>query len=169
MKHKLTMGPVAVPKADTVPKFWNMASISDEEGEITLYGDVMSQQPIDWWTGEPEPGLYITPEGFMEDLAAVRDKGRITVRLNSCGGDLYTGIAIHNALKSLPGQVNVVGHCGQRGQRDHVRRRYRDGVPRIPSDDSWRERVSVGYRKYPGHETADEKHGCQRTGGGGNL
>lgn len=108
MKHKLTMGPVAVPKADTVPKFWNMASISDEEGEITLYGDVMSQQPIDWWTGEPEPGLYITPEGFMEDLAAVRDKGRITVRLNSCGGDLYTGIAIHNALKSLPGQVNVV-------------------------------------------------------------
>ena len=34
--------------------------------------------------------LYITPEGFMEDLAAVKDKAHITVKLNSCGGDLYT-------------------------------------------------------------------------------
>lgn len=98
---------VANPTA-TVPKFWNMASVSDSEGEITLYGDVVSQQPVDWWTGEPEPGLYITPEGFMEDLAAVKDKSKITVKLNSCGGDLYTGIAIHNALKALSGEVNVV-------------------------------------------------------------
>lgn len=44
----------------------------------------------------------------MEDLAAVKDKSRITVKLNSCGGDLYTGIAIHNALKALSGEVNVV-------------------------------------------------------------
>lgn len=108
MKHKLIMGPSAIPEADAVPKFWNMASINDEEGEITLYGDVVSQQPVDWWAGEPEPGLYITPEGFMEDLAAVRNKSRITVKLNSCGGDLYTGIAIHNALKSLSGQVNII-------------------------------------------------------------
>lgn len=108
MKANIRMGPAAAQKAATAPKFWNVASVSDDEGEITLYGDVMSQQPIDWWTGEPEPGLYITPEGFMEDLAAVRDKAHITVKLNSCGGDLYTGIAIHNALKALSGEVNVV-------------------------------------------------------------
>lgn len=106
----LRMGPAAAaaPQPATAPKFWNMAATGDDEGEITLYGDVMSQQPVDWWTGEPEPGLYITPEGFMEDLAAVKDKAHITVKLNSCGGDLYTGIAIHNALKALPGEVNVV-------------------------------------------------------------
>ena len=107
-KIKYLMGPAAAQKPAAVPKFWNVASISDDEGEITLYGDVMSQQPVDWWTGEPEPGLYITPEGFMEDLAAVKDKSKITVKLNSCGGDLYTGIAIHNALKDLSGEVNVV-------------------------------------------------------------
>ena len=93
-KHSgLIMGPAAAPQAPAATKFWNMASTGDDEGEITLYGDVMSQQPVDWWTGEPEPGLFITPEGFMEDLAAVKDKGHITVKLNSCGGDLYTGIA----------------------------------------------------------------------------
>lgn len=106
--HSFRMGPAVAQKPAAAPKFWNMTSVSDDEGEITLYGDVMSQQPVDWWTGEPEPGLYITPEGFMEDLAAVKDKSRITVKLNSCGGDLYTGIAIHNALKALSGEVNVV-------------------------------------------------------------
>lgn len=106
--HSFRMGPAVAQKPAAAPKFWNMASVSDDEGEITLYGDVTSQQPVDWWTGEPEPGLYITPEGFMEDLAAVKDKSRITVKLNSCGGDLYTGIAIHNALKALSGEVNVV-------------------------------------------------------------
>ena len=108
--HNFRMGSapaVARPPAN-VPKFWNMASINDNAGEITLYGDVLSQQPVDWWTGEPAPGLFITPEGFMEDLAAVKDKGKITVKLNSCGGDLYTGIAIHNALKALSGEVKVV-------------------------------------------------------------
>lgn len=105
------MGPASAPAAAptaTATKFWNVATVGDDEAEITLYGDVMSRQPTDWWTGEPEPGLYITPEGFMEDLAAVKDKGHITVKLNSCGGDLYTGIAIHNALKALSGEVNVV-------------------------------------------------------------
>lgn len=108
--HNFLMGPApaVVQQPATAPRFWNVASLSEDEGEITLYGDVCSQQPIDWWTGEPEPGLFITPEGFMEDLAAVKDKKKITVKLNSGGGDLFTGIAIHNALKDLSGEVNVV-------------------------------------------------------------
>ena len=89
-------------------KFWNVANVSTDEAEITMYGDVCSSQPVDWWTGEPLPGLFITPEGFLEDLAAIRGKSKITVKLNSCGGDLYTGIAIHNALKGLTGHKTVV-------------------------------------------------------------
>ena len=106
-KHNYHMGPAA-PQTATAQKFWNVATVGEDEGEITLYGDVASRQPVDFWTGKPEPGLFITPEGFMEDLAAVKDKARITVKLNSCGGDLYTGIAIHNALKALSGTVNIV-------------------------------------------------------------
>ena len=109
-KYRLRMGPAAAaaPPMATTPRFWNVVSVSDDEGEITLYGDVVSQHPVDWWTGEPVPGNFITPEGFMDDLAAVKNKSKITVKLNSCGGDLYTGIAIHNALKALAGEVNVV-------------------------------------------------------------
>ena len=98
--------------AGTPIKFWNVASTGDDEGEITLYGDVVSRQPVDWWTGEPEPGLYIAPESFMEDLAAVKGKNNITIKINSCGGDLYTGIAIHNAIKGLTGHKVVVVEAG---------------------------------------------------------
>ena len=65
---RLCAGPQVVQQTPT--KFWNIASVSEDSGEIVLYGDVVARQPVDWWTGEPEPGLYIAPESFMEDLAA---------------------------------------------------------------------------------------------------
>ena len=55
-------------------RFWNIASTDEDSGEIILYGDVMSQKPRSFWTGEERPGLYITPEGFLEDLAVVKGK-----------------------------------------------------------------------------------------------
>ena len=108
MKARIPMINGPVP-AQTAQKFWNIVDNAEgDAAEITMYGDVCAQQPVDWWTGEPEPGMYITPEGFLEDLALIKDKGQITIKLNSCGGDLYTGIAIHNALKGLKGHKTVI-------------------------------------------------------------
>ena len=103
---RLCAGPQVVQQTPT--KFWNIASVGEDSGEIVLYGDVVARQPVDWWTGEPEPGLYIAPESFMEDLAAVKGKSNITIKINSTGGDLYTGIAIHNAIKGLSGHKVVI-------------------------------------------------------------
>ena len=89
-------------------KFWNVAKVNGSSAELTLYGDICSEAPRDWWTGEKIDGQYITPEGFLEDLETIKDASNITVKLNSCGGDLYTGIAIHNALKALKGEKTVI-------------------------------------------------------------
>ena len=90
-------------------KFWNVVTKDDaDSAEITLYGDVLDSVPRDWWTNEVIEGQYITPEGFMDDLAAVRGKSEVVIKLNSCGGDVYTGIAIHNALKGLSGHKTVI-------------------------------------------------------------
>lgn len=101
-KIRFTNGPTPTER------FWNMAEVDGDTAEITMYGDVLSQQPIDWWTGEPETGQYITPEGFAEDLAQIKDKKVINIKINSLGGDVYTALAIHNALKALPGKKNVI-------------------------------------------------------------
>lgn len=91
-----------------VEKFWNMAEIDGDTAEITMYGEVVSEKPVDWWTGEDLPGQYISPEGFAEDLEQIKNKKVINIKINSTGGDAYTGLAIHNALKSLPGKKNVI-------------------------------------------------------------
>lgn len=97
------------PQPATARKCWNMITdAGSDSAELTLYGDVCSQQPTDWWTGEALPGQYITPEGFLDDLALIKDKAKIVVKINSGGGDLYTGIAIHNALKALKGHKTVI-------------------------------------------------------------
>lgn len=89
-------------------RFWNMAATDGDTAEITLYGDVVPVHPTNWWTDEPEPGQFICPEEFAEDLAVIKNKSVINIKINSVGGDFYTGLAIHNALKALPGQKNVI-------------------------------------------------------------
>ena len=94
--------------SDTAALCWNIASISDTEGEIILYGPIEESHPVNWWTGEKLSGVYITPETFLKDLELVKGKSKITVKINSRGGDLYTGIAIHNAIKSLNSKIEVI-------------------------------------------------------------
>lgn len=94
---------------NTPPKFWNVvADERSDTAEIVLYGDIVSQQPVDFWTGQAIEGNYITPEGFLDDLSKCKGKNNLIIRLNSCGGDLFTGIAIHNALKGFNGKKTVI-------------------------------------------------------------
>lgn len=88
-------------------KFWNMAKNENGHAEIFLEGDIEPEQPKDWF-GDAIDGNFITPEGFREDLEALKDADDITVHINSNGGDVYTSIAIHNAIKGLDKNINVV-------------------------------------------------------------
>lgn len=88
------------------PRF-AVADLGGGEAEITLYGDVIEEAPRDWLTGERADGVYISAEDFNAKVSEVKDAEHITVRLNSCGGDLYTGIAIHNTLRAMPARVTV--------------------------------------------------------------
>ena len=63
-----------LPTSD-VPKFWNVITAEDaDSAEITMYGDIVSRRPRDWWTGEEIDGQFITPEEFAEDLERIKGK-----------------------------------------------------------------------------------------------
>ena len=47
-----------------------------------MYGDIMQEQPRDWWTGEPIEGQYITLDQFLGDLEQLAGVKRLTVRIN---------------------------------------------------------------------------------------
>lgn len=92
----------------TAKKAYNIVEIGQDEAEINLYGEVVDTHPLDWWTGEPVPGNFIAQDEFLQELERLRSKRKITVHINSVGGDLYAGIAIHNRLKSLSAQVITI-------------------------------------------------------------
>lgn len=78
-----------------------MASMDGTEAEITMYGEIVETQPVDWWTGEPIEGSYIILKEFLNDLEQVSEAKKIKIRMNSVGGDAIVSIVIHNRLREL--------------------------------------------------------------------
>ena len=100
----------SVKPADTpVEPVENQAS-DKVEAELFLYGDVVETTPVDFWTGEKVDGDYIAQDEFVQDIRSLKTKGvtDLTVHINSCGGNLYTGSAIHNLLKEMVDHVTVI-------------------------------------------------------------
>lgn len=100
-----------MPKTSFNPaglKPYNIVLDGDDGATINLYGEVVSTRPIDWWTGEPLPGNFIAVDEVLKDLEELQGKDRVTVHINSVGGDMYGGIAIYNRLKSLEAEVITI-------------------------------------------------------------
>ncbi len=89
-------------------KAYNFVEKDNDELEINMYGEVVESIPVDFWTGEPVNGMYISEKDFLGDLDKYKNKNRITIRINSAGGDLYAGIAIANRIKDLKTEVVTI-------------------------------------------------------------
>ena len=87
--------PVAIDKG-----VYAMSMADGKNAEITMYGQIVAQQPTNWW-GEPIPGDYIIQSEFLADLDSVSKAKSVTIRMNSLGGDAGVSILIHNRLREL--------------------------------------------------------------------
>lgn len=85
-----------------------MASENGSDAEITMYGEIVEDRPVDWWSGEPVDGSYIVLSEFLEDLKQIESADNITMRINSIGGNAYASIVIHNRLRELKGKVTAI-------------------------------------------------------------
>lgn len=100
MAKSKTLTPKQTPNNITKPCY-AMAFLDDNSAEITMYGDVVEKQPMDWWTGKPIDGEYIIQDEFLADLKEIEHCSKITIHLNSLGGDAGVGLLIHNKLRDL--------------------------------------------------------------------
>lgn len=80
---------------------YTMATTDGNTAEIVMYGDIYEQQPIDWWTGKPIEGQFILLSEFLDDLEQIAHCKKITIRMNSYGGDAGVSNTIHNRLREL--------------------------------------------------------------------
>ena len=91
-----------MPKPIDIKKsVYALASVDGESAELTMYGDIVESRPVDWWTDEPIEGQFIVLDEFLEDLKTVEGAKRLTIRMNSYGGDAIVADVIHNRLREL--------------------------------------------------------------------
>lgn len=83
------------PQTKAMEKFFNIQTGPDGESTIFLYGDIGDGYDV-------SSGRIAS-----ELLEAERTSGRINVRINSNGGDVYSGIAIFNALKNSRADIHI--------------------------------------------------------------
>ncbi|MCM3761041.1 Clp protease ClpP [Alkalihalobacillus oceani] len=81
-----------------VKKFWSFKNLDEKTGELTLYGDIANET---WWGDE------VTPKTFKADLDGLGDMDTLNIYINSPGGDVFAGQAIHSMLKRHPAHKNV--------------------------------------------------------------
>ena len=80
----------------------------ENSAEITMYGEIVTNRPKTLWTDEKDDKLYIVLSEFLDDLEKVKERSKLTIRINSPGGELYAGLAIMNRLSEFKGDVITV-------------------------------------------------------------
>jgi len=107
---KFFKNPFARKKANVFIQrdFYTMATVNGDEAEIQFYGEIVKTRPIDWWTGEPEPGNFIMLDEFLEDLKSISNAKSILMRIDSLGGDSDASVTIHNRLRELKAQKTAI-------------------------------------------------------------
>jgi ATP-dependent Clp protease protease subunit len=84
-------------------KFWTMKAAADEPttGELRIYGPIGPDDGMSWLFDE------ITPKQFAADLDGLGAVKNLHVYINSPGGDVFAGQAIHSMLQRHPAAVTV--------------------------------------------------------------
>ena len=77
-------------------KFWDFAKNETGERELRLEGIIAEES---WLDDE------VTPKKFREEINS--GSGKVTVWINSCGGDVFAASAIYTALKEYRGKVTA--------------------------------------------------------------
>ena len=84
-------------------KFWEFRAATDEPdtGELLIYGPIATDDGISWLFDD------VTPLRFKEDLDALGDITQLNLFINSPGGDVFAGQAIHSMLRRHPANVTA--------------------------------------------------------------
>lgn len=93
----------AKAKARSPRKFWNFRAAADSPqiGELMLYGLIGPDDGMGWLFDE------MSPKQFKADLDALGNISELRVFINSEGGDVFAGQAIHSILKRHKAKIIV--------------------------------------------------------------
>lgn len=79
-------------------RFWEFKNAANQTGELYIYGNIVGYR----WNDDD-----VTAKSFKKDLDDLGDIGTLNVYINSPGGSVFQGQAIHTMLKRHKAKVNI--------------------------------------------------------------
>lgn len=80
-------------------KFWTIRNQGNAEAEVYIYGPIEGDPQ--WFEDE------VTPKAFLRDLQDAGDVSTLNMRINSPGGNVFAGQAIHSIIRRHPARTIV--------------------------------------------------------------
>ena len=85
--------------------YLNFKKKNDEETELYIYGNIEKKDWIDEWLGT---GKEKTDAYTLKDALLHVDTPKLTVRINSHGGDVSEALAIYSLLSDFQGELKTI-------------------------------------------------------------
>lgn len=79
-------------------KFFEFKNITATEADLFVYGEIVQEKSIDWWTGE-ESQTEVGLMDFKKSLDELGNIQKLNIYINSPGGDVFTASTMISMLE----------------------------------------------------------------------
>lgn len=81
-------------------KFYEFKNITSSEADLFIYGEIVQEKSVDWWTGE-ESQTDVGLMDFKEQLDSIGNVQKLNLYINSPGGDVFTASTMISMLQRV--------------------------------------------------------------------
>lgn len=88
-------------------KFYEFKNITSSEADLFIYGEIVQEKSVDWWTGE-ESKTDVGLMDFKEQLDEIGNVQKLNIYINSPGGDVFTASTMISMLQRLKDKGTII-------------------------------------------------------------
>lgn len=88
-------------------KFYEFKNITSSEADLFVYGEIVQEKSVDWWTGE-ESKTDVGLMEFKEELDNIGNVQKLNIYINSPGGDVFTASTMISMLQRIKDKGTVI-------------------------------------------------------------
>ena len=88
-------------------KFYEFKNITSSEADLFVYGEIVQEKSVDWWTGE-ESQTDVGLMDFKEQLDNIGNVQKLNIYINSPGGDVFTASTMISMLQRVKDKGTII-------------------------------------------------------------
>lgn len=88
-------------------KFYEFKNITSSEADLFVYGEIVQEKSVDWWTGE-ESQTDVGLMDFKEQLDSIGNVQKLNLYINSPGGDVFTASTMISMLQRVKDKGTII-------------------------------------------------------------